>query len=134
MRAEHAGKASVPAERKGEVNAERNYIARSCGADREGRNRLGRKSGQQGKAAGRPPEPVFRRANPGGPAGCTAGKKASRTGRPKKEPQAEEIAVSIDCGKVGALRKAGWSVKDIAIEFGTDEETMKEVLKILDRK
>ena len=61
-------------------------------------------------------------------------KKARRTGRPKKEPQAEEIAVNIDCGKVGALRKAGWSVKDIAIEFGTTEETMKEVLKILDRK
>ena len=61
-------------------------------------------------------------------------KKARRAGRPKKEPQAEEIAVTIDCGKVGALRKAGWSVKDIAIEFGTTEETMKEVLKILDRK
>lgn len=42
--------------------------------------------------------------------------------------------MTIDCGKVGALRKAGWSVKDIAIEFGTTEETMKEVLKILDRK
>lgn len=61
-------------------------------------------------------------------------KKVRRAGRPKKEPQAEEIAVTIDCGKVGALRKAGWSVKDIAIEFGTTEETMKEVLKILDRK
>lgn len=61
-------------------------------------------------------------------------KKARRAGRPKKEPQAEEIAVTIDCGKVGALRKAGWSVKDIAVEFGIDEETMKEVLKILDRK
>ncbi len=42
--------------------------------------------------------------------------------------------MTIDCGKVGALRKAGWSTKDIAIEFGIDEETMKEVLKILDRK
>ncbi len=61
-------------------------------------------------------------------------KKARRAGRHKKEPQAEEIAVTIDCGKIGALRKAGWSVKDIAIEFGTTEETMKEVLKILDRK
>ena len=42
--------------------------------------------------------------------------------------------MTIDCGKVGALRKAGWATKDIAIEFGIDEETMKEVLKILDRK
>lgn len=61
-------------------------------------------------------------------------KKVRRAGRPKKEPQAEEIAVTIDCGKVGALRKAGWSVKEIAVEFGIDEETMKEVMKILDRK
>lgn len=61
-------------------------------------------------------------------------KKARRAGRPKKEPQAEEIAVTIDCGKVGALRKAGWSVKAIAVEFGIDEETMKEVLEILERK
>ena len=42
--------------------------------------------------------------------------------------------MNIDCGKVGALRKAGWSAKEIAAEFGIDEETMKEVLKILDRK
>lgn len=42
--------------------------------------------------------------------------------------------MTIDRGKVGALRKAGWSVKDIATEFGIDEATMKEVLKILDRK
>ncbi|MDD7603203.1 MAG: hypothetical protein PUK54_11540 [Firmicutes bacterium] len=42
--------------------------------------------------------------------------------------------MTIDCGKVGALRKAGWSVKAIAVEFGIDEETMKEVLEILERK
>ena len=124
----------VPAERIGEVDAERNHITGSRGADREGRNRLGGKPGEQREATGRPTKPVFRRAYPGGPAGHAAGKKARRTGRPKKEPQAEEMAVNIDCGKVGALRKAGWPVKDIAIEFGTTEETMKEVLKILDRK
>ncbi|MDY3109466.1 MAG: hypothetical protein SOW50_05055, partial [Lachnospiraceae bacterium] len=99
----------VLAERIGEVDAARNYITGSRGADRKRRNRLGGKPGEQRETAGRSPESVFRRANPGGPAGCAAGKKARRTGRPKKEPQAEEIAVTIDCGKVGALRKAGWS-------------------------
>ena len=130
----HMDKAPVPAERIGEIDAARNYIAGSRGADRKRGNRLGGKPGEQREAAGRPTKPVFRCAYTGGPAGHAAGKKARRAGRPKKEPQAEEIAVTIDCGKVGALRKAGWSAKEIAAEFGIDEETMKEVLKILERK
>ena len=35
---------------------------------------------------------------------------------------------SIDKGKIGALRRAGWSVKDIASDMRLSEETVTEVI------
>ena len=37
-------------------------------------------------------------------------------------------AERLDKGKVGALHKAGWSVRDIAIEMGTTERQIREVI------
>jgi len=37
-------------------------------------------------------------------------------------------AERLDTGKVGALHKAGWSVRDIAIEMGTTEKQIREVV------
>lgn len=34
----------------------------------------------------------------------------------------------IDKGKVGALHKAHWSIRDIAIEMGTTERQIREVI------
>ena len=35
---------------------------------------------------------------------------------------------SIDKGKIGALRRAGWSVRDIASDMRLSEETVTEVI------
>ena len=37
-------------------------------------------------------------------------------------------AARLDTGKVGALHKAHWSIRDIAIEMGTTERQIREVI------
>lgn len=43
-------------------------------------------------------------------------------------------AERLDTGKVGALHKAGWSVRDIAIEMGTTEKQIREVVNEIDNQ
>lgn len=40
----------------------------------------------------------------------------------------------IDVGKLKALRKAGWSMKNIAVEFGVAESTIYNYLKKLEEE
>jgi DNA-binding NarL/FixJ family response regulator len=40
----------------------------------------------------------------------------------------------IDTGKLMALRKAGWSMKDIGIELGCSEGTIFNYLKKMEKK
>lgn len=39
---------------------------------------------------------------------------------------------SIDLGKLGALKEAGWSVRNMSIEFGVSEPTIRKYLRELD--
>lgn len=43
-------------------------------------------------------------------------------------------AARLDTGKVGALHKAHWSIRDIAIEMGTTERQIREVINGIEDK
>ena len=50
---------------------------------------------------------------------------------PKAKPKAPKKAKPIDKGKIGALRKAGWTIAEIADEMKCSQPTVRKVLEEL---
>lgn len=49
------------------------------------------------------------------------------------DEEIEEIAKSIDGGKIGALKKAGWTLVQIADEFRYTVKDMERIIKVLEQ-
>lgn len=50
---------------------------------------------------------------------------------PKEKPKATKKAKPIDKGKIGALRKAGWTIAEIADEMKCSQPTVRKILEEL---
>ena len=49
----------------------------------------------------------------------------------KPEPKKSREPAITDFGKLKALLRAGWKIKDVAIEFGCSEQTVRNTIKRL---
>ena len=58
-------------------------------------------------------------------------KEEPKKAEPKEKPKTTKKAKPIDKGKIGALRKAGWTIAEIADEMKCNQPTVHKVLEEL---